>query len=138
MSEPVRNKGIVRSCFRALNDRDIAGALRFVARDFRDHGAAPAEQGADGMRSLVGRLLAAVPDLRWSCDVLVAEGDRVCFLTRMTGTHLERLPPATPQLLISGSCPAEQLHFVHVAGGRLVEHWNVTDYVAMWAVPPAR
>jgi C-1 hydroxylase len=84
--------------------------------------------GVEEVKKIVGSFMSAFPDLKWHIDDIVAEGDRV--VTRMTaqathtGSYLG-LPPTGKQI----NCSV--LGIARLDKGKIVEHWGVTDELAM-------
>lgn len=108
-----------------LNTGDVAAAERIVAADFVDHTNPPGLQnGISGHRGIVEIFHAAFPDVRWTIDDMVAEGDRVAMRLTMTGTHSGEffgIPPTGRRVSVGGT------HIVRVENGRVAEHWGHND-----------
>ena len=76
----------------------------------------------------VAAFRAAFPDLRFTLEDLVAEGDRVVFRATMRGTHRAPFRGVAPTgRRIEGTV----LDVVRVEGGRFAEHWGGPD---LWDV----
>jgi predicted ester cyclase len=74
-------------------------------------------------------LRTAFPDLRFTIEELVAEGDIVAGRLTMTGTHegpLMGMPPPTGLAVRQ-----DHMHFVRYRDGRAIEHWGVRDDLGM-------
>ena len=121
-----QNKALVRT----LMDDDIskgnlAVADAIIAPDFFDHTNPPGmQEGVAGHKAIVTLFRGAFPDLNWTIDDLIAEGDRVVARTTMTGTHLGELfgiPPTGKQVSMYG------VHVLRIAGGKIAEHWGSND-----------
>ena len=73
-------------------------------------------------------LRAAFPDLHYTVDDVVAEGDKV--VQRVTGSGTMHGPlfgmPATGR-----SASWSEIHVSRFDGGKVVEHWSVTDQLGM-------
>ena len=73
-------------------------------------------------------LRAAFPDLHYAIDDVVAEGDKVVH--RVTGSGTMRGPLFG--LPVAGrSASWSEIHISRFDGGKVVEHWSVTDQLAM-------
>jgi predicted ester cyclase len=95
---------------RRLDDVD-----RVYHADFVDHVNASVYHGRDGARRSVALYRALFPDLRFSVDEQVAEGDRVASRWTLTGTHRGR-PVRLWGIVIS-----------RVQDDRIVEDWAASD-----------
>ena len=121
-----------------LNGGDLSVADELVAPDFVNHEAPPGmDRGPDSMRGLATMLRTAFPDLHFTIEELVAEGDTVAGRLTMSGTHegpLMGMPPT------GRTVRQNHMHFVRFREGKAVEHWGVRDDMTMMrqlgAVPP--
>jgi steroid delta-isomerase-like uncharacterized protein len=121
-----------------LNGGDLSVADELVAPDFVNHEAPPGmDRGPDSMRGLATMLRTAFPDLHFTIEELVAEGDTVAGRLTMSGTHegpLMGMPPT------GRTVRQNHMHFVRFREGKAVEHWGVRDDTTMMqqlgAVPP--
>ncbi|MEE1752966.1 ester cyclase [Streptomyces sp. SP18CS02] len=99
-----------------------------IAPDVLFH--APVPNGATGVRALKQVwtvLLRAFPDLRIAVEDVIAEGDKVVFRNRVTGTHLGEymnLPPT------GRSVGYDEIFILRFAEGRVTEIRGVVDLLA--------
>lgn len=126
------NRDLVRSLFDAFNRRDIDAAVGLVAPDLVNHSAIPDAQGRAGLVGIWEKLWTAFPDLSWTCEDVVADGDRVVFRTRMRGTNsgplrFTRMPLSATGRTIDG----EAIYILRLADGKIVELWAQRDEVGM-------
>ena len=124
------NKALFRRTYEEiLNAGDFSVADELVAPDFINHEAPPGrDRGPESMRGLAGMLRTAFPDLRFTIEELVAEGDVVAGRLTMSGTHegpLMGMPPTGRPVR------QDHMHFVRFEGGKAVEHWGVRDDLGM-------
>ncbi len=73
-------------------------------------------------------LRTAFPDLHFTIEELVAEGDTVAGRLTMSGTHqgpLMGIPPT------GRSVRQDHMHFVRFRDGKAIEHWGVRDELGM-------
>jgi steroid delta-isomerase-like uncharacterized protein len=125
------NKTIVtRLIEEVFNEHDPDSVERFFAPDFVEHVPAPGQgQGSEGMRRFLAEVVfPAFPDMRWTIDEQLAEGDKV--LTRFTwrGTHrgaFAGVPPTNEQVEVWG------MVLDRISGGKLVESRILMDNVSM-------
>ncbi|HEX8363381.1 MAG TPA: ester cyclase [Longimicrobium sp.] len=124
-----RNKQLVRDYVATWNRGDLEGLSRFWSSDMVHHTRTRA-QTFEEVRDVVGNFMGAFPDLHFELDDIVAEGDRV--VTRMTATGTNHgsylgVEPTYRQI------HCNVMGIARVRGDRIVEHWGVTDELAMMA-----
>lgn len=120
------NKAQFRRSFEEMFNQDnLAVADELIAPDFVNHEAPPGKnRGPESMRGLITWLRSAFPDLHYTIEELVAEGDTVVGRVTMSGTHLgpfQGIPPT------SRSFQQAQVHFVRFRDGKGIEHRAVRD-----------
>jgi predicted ester cyclase len=79
-------------------------------------------RGPSSLRWLATMLRTAFPDLRFTIEELVAEGDIVAGRLTMSSTHegtVRGMPPPTGRAMRQ-----DHLHFVRYRDGRAIEHWG--------------
>jgi len=115
---------------RVMNQGDLAAVEEYYAAGYVEHDVLPLAipPGLEGIRQLFGMLRAAFPDLHYDVDDVVAEGDKVVQRVTGSGTMHGSLfgLPATGR-------PASwsEIHISRFDGGKVVEHWSVTDQLGM-------
>jgi predicted ester cyclase len=122
------NKTIVR---RFIHEGVIGGNLAVIdelcSPECVNHSAVPeARHGTEGVKRVVGLSRAAMPDQRWTNEMLVAEGDLVVIHGIREATWqadgFRGLP--TPK---GKPVAVELVHIFRVCDGKIVEHWAVRD-----------
>ena len=73
-------------------------------------------------------LRAAFPDLHYTIEDIIATADHVVARVRMQGTHLGPLGSLQPT---GRSIDVLQINIERFENGRIVEHWRVTDELAL-------
>jgi steroid delta-isomerase-like uncharacterized protein len=132
MSTVAENKDLVRRYVQAVDAHDLDTLTRLVADDVRNHAAIPEAQGVAGMRTIFQKLFTGMPDLRTTCEELIAEGDRVVARVTVRGTQTGPLAFAVAPLPATGrSVQTEQIHVMRIKDGKIVEHWAGRDDVGM-------
>ncbi len=108
-----------------LNRGDLSIADELVAPEFLNHEAPPgSNRGPDSMRQLAMMLRTAFPDLHFTIDEVIAEGDIVAGRLTMRGTQqgpLMGMPPT------GRTMQQTQMHFVRFRDGKAIEHWGLRD-----------
>ena len=84
-------------------------------------------RGPQGMRQLVNLYRSAFPDLHFTIEEEVAEGDKVVTRWTARGTHkgeLMGIPPTGRQATVTG------ITINRIANGKIVEDWPPSDMMA--------
>jgi predicted ester cyclase len=122
------NKALVR---RFIHEGVIAGNLAVIdelcSPECINHSAVPeARIGTEGLKRVVGFSRAAMPDQRWTREMVVAEGDLVVIHGIREATwQAERFRGVpTPK---GKAVAVELVHIFRVRDGKIVEHWAVRD-----------
>lgn len=94
----------------------------FVADDIVIHASPPGEEihGREGIMQFYGALRAAFPDLHFTIEDQIADGDRVVTRWTASGTHngeFQGIPPTGRTVRITG------IDIDRFAGGKVVECW---------------
>ena len=88
IATPEKNKNVVRRFYEALSTGDASGPNESVAIDYLNHNAIPGQKpGLEGFKETIASIRRAFPDLRFTIDDQVAEGDRVATRYTVYGTH---------------------------------------------------
>jgi steroid delta-isomerase-like uncharacterized protein len=125
------NKTQYRRTFEEVfNQGNLAIVDDLVAPDFLNHEVPPGmnNRGPESTRQIVRRLRTAFPDLHFTVEELVAEGDTLASRVTMSGTHLgpfQGIPPT------GHSFQQEHMHFVRFRDGKAIEHRAVRDDLGM-------
>ena len=122
---------VVRGVIDALNAGDLDGALAHISPDAVNHAAPPGTApGLAGWRQTWEGLRAAFPDLRFTIEQSIQSGDAVANRYTMRGTHAGEFmgTPGTGH-----SFEVLTLDIIRVRDGKVVEHWALSDQLAMSA-----
>ncbi|MBI3801083.1 MAG: ester cyclase [Deltaproteobacteria bacterium] len=115
------NKAIVRRYVEELlNKGNLAAADEILTIDFVFHGPSAPEsiRGREGFKQLVTTLRTAFPNLRFTMEEEIAEGDKVvgCFTIRGTQRgELFGIPPSGKQFVVRG------VDIFRITGGKIRE-----------------
>lgn len=105
-------------------------AIAFFAPGYRRYLApeVPPLSGAEQQERIRG-FRTAFPDLRFTIETLVAEGDLVVFHCTLRGTHEGTFAgyPATGRRMTIGLIDIVRIH-----AGRFVEHWGGPDLFGLY------
>ena len=133
------NKALMHRFYEEISKGNLAVVDELIAADVVDHSPFVPEQapGRQGTLALFTMIRAAFPDLRVTVEDMAAEGDKVVARGAFSGTHKGEfmgIAPTGKQITI------RVIEIVRIAGGKMVEHWNVVDSLGMMrqlgAVPP--
>ena len=134
MSEE-QNEKIVRRFYEELwNGRRVEAAEELFATDGVTHqlrsGApdATAPRNPELVKAHVAEWLAALPDLRFEVDELLACGDRVVTRATMRGTHAGAWHGVAP----TGRQVEIRMTVIHrISAGRIAEDWVLVDSLGL-------
>lgn len=118
------NKAVVLRYFDAFNRADFSQLDQIVTADYGDRleGQAP---GIHVIRSYLEGLKASFPDFTWTIEQIIAEGDRVAVMNRVSGTHRADFGG----LKATGNkVDFRAFQIYRIEGGKLAEHWEVADF----------
>lgn len=124
------NKRILRRFFEELfNTGDLSVADEIVALDYVNHNTIPGEPyGREGLKAFVTLLRTAFPDIHFTIDDQLAEGDKVATRLHFTGTHQGDFAgvPATGK-----SVNVTAINVQRVANGQIQETWLDWDALGL-------
>lgn len=125
-----QNKAIFRAIpEKVVNTGNLDAADHYFAQDFVDHTTlAGLPNGLAGFKAYITRLRSAFPDLHFTVEDVVAEGETVVVRATargtMTGDFLEM--KATGK-----TATWTEIHIGRLADGKVVEHWATIDQLGM-------
>ncbi len=101
------NKAVIRRLIEEfINQGNTAVAEALVAEDHVALGPSPGqEQGREGLIATIARMRTAFPDLEWTIEDMIAEGDRVAVYFIWRGTHQGEflgIPPTGKRVTVAG------------------------------------
>ena len=121
-------KAIAHRFWEEANQRNWAAFDEFVAENYAGHGLDTA-QGREGLKAEIMSYVAAFPDLRYTVDDVISEGDQVMSRWTARGTHTGQLmdiPPTGKPVTING------ISVDRVVNGKMVEGWTEFDMLGMF------
>jgi len=107
---------------------DAALAEEFISPDIVMHFAGQEQRGRDTYLGIVAANSAAFPDLRWTVNQLVADGDTVAVRYTMTGTHRGTFAGVAAT---GKAVRADSMAFYRLAGGKIVEERAQLDMLSL-------
>jgi len=111
-----------------FNKRNPAYVDASCAPTIIHHGLTPGLTGIEGTKRAAGMYLAAFPDLHFTFEDLIAEGDKVVVRWTSRGTQqgdLMGIPPTGKQFSTTG------IEIYRFEDSKIVEHWLESDALGM-------
>jgi steroid delta-isomerase-like uncharacterized protein len=112
-----------------LNKKNLAAADEIVAEDFVELDPLPGqEQGREGLKQILSVFFAAFPDLRWTIEEQIDEGDKVVSRFTWRGTHKGEFLGISPT---GGQVTVKGVVIDRVVEGQFVESRILMDNLGM-------
>lgn len=130
-TEVETNKAQFRRTYEEMfNQGNLSNVDELIAPECINHEVPPGmnNRGPESVRQAAMMLRTAFPDLHFTIEELVAEGDTVVGRVTMNGTHQGTLMGIAPT---GRSVRQDQVHFVRFQDGKSVEHRAVRDDLGM-------
>jgi steroid delta-isomerase-like uncharacterized protein len=112
-----------------LNQGDTSIGADLFADDAYDHAGFPGQVGGrEGFEQAVRMMHAAFPDIHYTIEDMIVEGDRIATRWTLQGTHEGEflgIPATGKQVSVKG------IHILRFAGGKIVECWETWDQIGM-------
>jgi steroid delta-isomerase-like uncharacterized protein len=125
VTTPDENKALARRWHDAVNERNLDSLDTVLAADIVHDGATvPETFGAAGVKRVLGIVIIGFPDVRYTREDIIAEGDRVVVRYRVEGTHLgdfQGIGPTGRRVTWSG------INIFRIDCGRIVQSWSEVD-----------
>ena len=119
------NKAAMRRFFEDVyNKGDLDFADELAAPKFVDHDRTNPSGDLEGVKRTIVSIRAAFPDVHFSADDVLADGDKVVARFTMRGTQrgdFMGVPATGNQVVVTG------IDIVRFEDGRIVEHWHEWD-----------
>ena len=124
-----QNKKIAERLPIEISKGNIAVFDEVVAPNAVDHAVPPGMPPTlEGAKQFFTAFLTAFPDLKYTIEDTIAEGDYVVQRVTGTGTmkgSFQGMPPSGKRVTWS------EMHIVRFANGKVVEHWANVDQLGM-------
>jgi predicted ester cyclase len=116
------NKAIVKRTWEELlNAGKTEKMNELIAIDYMYHGPGGHEiKGIEGLKKFITWLHTGFPNIHFTVDDLIAEGDRVVSFYTMEGTHKSNKQLKEQGIIIS-----------RIASGKVAEDWEIFDRLAI-------
>ena len=123
------NKALTRQFFSRISAGDLTAVDELLSDAFVEHEQVPGlAPGKQGTRQLFEMFHSAFEQAHVEVDDMIAEGDKVFVLARLTGTQRGEFLgiPATGKTINVNVCD-----YFRIDNGVLSEHWGVMDAAGM-------
>ncbi len=111
-----------------FNKGNLAAVDRAVAANVIEHETGIEAGGLEGLKNAIRMFRTAFPDLHMTLDDVWEIGDKVIGRCRITGTHRGPLGDIAPT---GKQVDIDAIDIIRFAGDKCVEHWGLTDRMAM-------
>jgi len=118
------NKAVVRQYFDTFNSNQLDRLPEVISPEYGDRLEGQAA-GIEVLRTYLKGLKASFPDFTWTIEQIVAEGDRVAVMNRITGTQVRDFGGVKAG---GRKVDFKAFQIYKVVDGKLVEHWEVADF----------
>ena len=124
------NKALVRRLYdEVVNGGNLDLADKFISPDAIEHEDL-SDNGLDSFKNFFAAFRGAYPDLKFTVEDMIAEGDKVVVRITVTGTNdgdcdFMKFAPTGKKIDI------ETIDIFRCTDGMLVEHWGRTDTLCM-------
>ena len=120
----------MRRLYELINAADVDGFSEVMADDFVEHEETPGlEPTREGVQEFFRTYLAAFPDLRFTVEDMISDGNKVVSRVKATGTHegeFMGMPPTGKRIDV------QLIDIVRFGDDGLAhEHWGVFDALTM-------
>jgi steroid delta-isomerase-like uncharacterized protein len=107
---------------------ELAGELISPQATFFVPGRSEPLQGPDGYQQIIAMMRAGFPDIQWTLEELITEGDRVAARFTMRGTHLGSFLGVPPS---GKTIEVKAVNFYRFANGQIVEEHGQPDLLGL-------
>jgi steroid delta-isomerase-like uncharacterized protein len=121
-----KNVTLVQQFFEEVwNKGNLSLVDELLAQDYEDHNQPPgAARGHKGYKATVSMFRSGFPDIQFTLDQVLAEGDRLAIRLTGHGTHKGNFMgiPATGKQVSFGG-----MTFLRMQDGKVAERWGISD-----------
>ena len=130
MTTPEANKLVMRRFTEFINTASEKLAVELISPDaiFHVPGRPEPMRGPTGYLAIIGMMREGFPDIQWTLEEMIAEGDMVAARFTMRGTHQGAffgLPPTGKPIVV------QAMNFYRLAGGQFVEERGQPDLLSL-------
>ena len=117
------NKALVHRAYELVNRRELDAFFELLAPEYVEH-LPIGDKSLEQVKQYAGTVFGAFPDIHFTIEDMVAEGDKVAVRVTWRGTHKGVFMDITPT---GNKIDITNANIIKIAAGKWVEFWNVTD-----------
>jgi steroid delta-isomerase-like uncharacterized protein len=123
------NRAVIQRFIDKVNRKeDMAAIDEVVSEGFIQHSFMPMPPGREGLRAFYREFRKGFPEIQFTVEMIVAEGDQVAV--HLTGRYVHRgefmgIPPTGKSVTVS------KMDFFRLQSGMVTEHWDVVDRLGL-------
>jgi steroid delta-isomerase-like uncharacterized protein len=120
------NESVIRRLYEEfVNEGNEDAFYEIVAEDMKEHEEFPGlTPNREGVKEFFGLMRQAFPDLQFTVEDMLVDGEKVACRFRMKGTHRGEFMGAPPS---NSRVEVEGIDIFRVANGQVKEHWGAMD-----------
>ena len=124
------NKGIMHRFTEFINTASEKLATELISANaiFYVPGQSEPMRGPTGYLAIIGMMRSGFPDIQWTLEEMIAEGDKVAARFTMRGTHQGTffgVPPTGNKIQV------QAMNFYRLSDGQFVEEYGQPDLLAL-------
>lgn len=124
------SKAIMQRFVQFINTADEKLAKELVSESavFHVPGSPEPMRGPSGYLAIIGMMRSGFPDIQWTLEELVSEGDKVAARFVMNGTHKGTffgVPPTGKEIKVRAS------NFYKFSNGQIIEEYGQPDMLSL-------
>lgn len=122
------NKAIASRYLESINTGNLDIIDEVVASNYVGHVSGEETHGPEELKQSVGMYVEAFPDISFTVEDEIAEGDKVVMRWTMRGTHrggLMGIAPTGKQITVTG------ISVHRIEGGKVVDQWDSPDRLGL-------
>jgi predicted ester cyclase len=123
-----QNKELIRHVYELSSQKDTASLFGLYDPGYIEH-TRDSDQSLERLKLGVSVFFAAFPDLKFTIEDMVAEGDKVAYRVTITGTHTGR--PFMGIAPTGKKIEMRNTSIKRIANGKLAESWGTLDTLSM-------
>ena len=130
MTTPESNKRTMLRFTEFINTASEKLAVELISPDavFHVPGRLEPMHGPAGYLAIIGMMRGGFPDIQWTLEETIAEGDKVAARFTMRGTHQGTffgVPPTAKKIVV------QAMNFYRLSGGQFVEERAQPDFLGL-------